>query len=370
MRMDETLRFDEEEIFVGDGGDADDAGGRRTFLREELTTCESCGRPSPPTRMSCLYCGKPLPAPRAGEDLRRPALKPLEEGQRGFNVVLVPHEVEEEMRDGEDSNARGDEDSNARGDALTEAASLVRLKPEQLNEMLAARAPLPLARTGERAEVALLERRLAELGLHIEIVSDDDLAVETEPPRRVRRIEFGEDEIAGWGGAGVESWRAAWDDLLLIVTGRIYRKRIEVEERVKRGAAGEVTDARELTEDEAVVDLYFSRERAGWRILSEGFDYSCLGAGKSLLAAENFAQLVGRLRERAPRVAFDDSYKRVRHLLQFAWPPTRHTESGGLRHTAPGTFRTGSITSVTNETQLTRYSRLLSRRARLTMEQR
>jgi hypothetical protein len=350
------LRLDEEQIFAGDDDHLDGAGECRTFRSEEMTTCESCGRLSPPTRMTCLYCGASLPAPRAGEDLRRPALKPLEEGERGFNVVLVPREAEEETRDGRDSNPRSE--------AMAEAASLLRIKPEQLGEMLASSLPLPLARTGERAEVALLERRLSGLGLRVEIVTDDDLAVETDPPRRVRRMKFGADEIEGSAGASFESWREEWGHLSVIVTGRVYRKVIEIDERVKRGAAGEVVDTRELTQDEARLDLYFAGERAGWRIMSAGFDYSCLGAHKSLLAAENFAQLVETLRGRAVRAAFDDSYKRVRHLLQFAWSPTEHTESSGLRHTAPGKFLSGAVTSISNEAQFTRYSRLISRYVR------
>lgn len=355
------MRFDEEEIFASDDS-IDGTTERRTFRREEMTACESCGRLSPPTRMTCLYCGASLPVPPTGADLRRPALKSLEEGERGFNVVLLPREAEEETRDSERPNPRGD--------ARVEAASLVRVGPEQLNEMLASSVPLPLARTGDRAEVALLERRLAELGLHIEIVSDDDLAIEADPPRRVRRIEFGEDSVMGWGGAGVESWRAAWSDLVMIVAGRIYRRRIEVDERVKRNAAGEVVDARELIDDEAVIDLYFAQVRAGWRIMSEGFDYSCLGAHKGLLAAKNFARLVETLRARATRSVFDDSYKRVRHLLQFAWSPAEHTESSGLRHTAPGRFLTGAVTRVSNDAQFTRYGRLLSHYARRKREQR
>jgi hypothetical protein len=311
--------------------------------------------------MTCLYCGAELPAPRAGGDLRRPALKPLAEGERGFNVVLVPREVEDETRDGGDLRPRSD--------AMDEAASLLRLKPEELGEMLASRLPLPLARTSERAEVALLERRLSGLGFHIEIVSDEEMAIEIAPPRRVRRMEFGVDDIEGAAGAGFESWREAWSRLSVIVTGRIYRKVIEIDERVKRGAAGEVVDARELTQDEAILDLYFTGGRASWRVMSEGFDYSCLDARKGLLAAENFTRLVETLRERAPHAAFDDSYKRVRHLLQFAWSPTEHTASSGLRHTAPGTFLSGATTSISSEAQFTRYSRLISRYARRTNEE-
>jgi hypothetical protein len=336
------LGFEEEELFGGDAAaGADD---RRAFKREELIACDRCGRASPPTRMKCLYCGAMLPADAGGEDRRRPALKRLEEWERGFNVLLVP-------RDGEDSYTRGD--------ALAEAASLARLKPEQLVEMLAAQRVLPLARTGERAEIELLERRLTGLGLNVEIIADEELAVESQPPRRVRRIEFDEDGVTGLSVVSGESQRAAWNDVVVIVVGRIFKKRIEVEERLKRRAASEVVDSRELVEDEAVVDLHFTNTPSGWRITASGFDYSCLGARKSLLASENFARLCEEFRARASDAAFDDSYKRVRHLLQFAWSPTEQREAGGVRRAGPGRVSSEAVTRVSNEAQFTRYSRLL-----------
>ncbi|MFN2482446.1 MAG: hypothetical protein ABR554_13395 [Pyrinomonadaceae bacterium] len=339
------MGFEEDELFGGDAAAAAaDAVDRRAFKRDELIACESCGRASPPTRMKCLYCGATLPAVEGGEDRRRPALKPLEEWEGGFNVLLVP---------------RGGADSFPRGDALAEAASLARLKPEQLGEMLAARAVLPLARTGERAEIELLERRLAGLGLEVEVVADEELAVESEPPRRVRKIEFDEDGVTGLSVVGGESRRAAWGDVMVIVVGRIFKKRIEVEERLKRRAASEVVASRELVEDEGVVDLHFADTTAGWRVAASGFDYSCLGARKSLLASENFARLCEELRARATRAAFDDSYRRVRHLLQFAWPPTERREAGGVRRAGPGRVSSEAVTLVSNEAQFTRYSRLL-----------
>lgn len=351
------MGFDDAEIFAGD--DNDDAQGaleRRAFRREEMVACEHCGRVSPPTRMKCLYCGAALPVSVEGRDLRRPALKPLEEWERGFNIVLAPH---------------AQDDVRPSDDAMLEAATLVRLKPEQLREMLAAGVPLPLARTGEREEVSLVAHKLGALGLRVESIADEDLAIESESPRRVRKVEFDDEAITGWGVAGGEAQRAAWSDLVLVVVGRIFKRRIEVEERVKRSFAGEVVESREMSEDEAVVDLYFAGARMNWRILAEGFDYSCLGARKGLLASENFARLVELVRERAPRATFDDSYKRVRHLLQFAWSPTERTESGGVRRARPGKFSTEAVTSVTNEAQFTRYGRLLRHfLARRVIEQR
>ena len=337
------MGFEEEELFGGAEAEATD---RRAFKRDELIACERCGRASPPTRMKCLYCGATLPAVEGGEDRRRPALKPLEEWERGFNVVLTP---------------RGGEGSHPRGDALAEAASLVRLKPEQLSEMVAARAALPLARTGEREETELLQHRLTALGLDVEIVADEELAVETEPPRRVRKIEFDGEGLTGFVGVGGESRRAEWADVVVIVVGRIFKKRIEVEERMKRRAASEVVESRELLEDEGVVDLHFADTPAGWRVAASGFDYSCLGARKSLLASENFARLCEEFRVRASDAAFDDSYRRVRHLLQFAWSPTEQKEAGGVRRARPGRVSTEAVTSVSNEAQFTRYSRLLRR---------
>jgi hypothetical protein len=93
--------------------------------------------------------------------------------------------------------------------------------------------------------------------------------------------------------------------------------------------------------------------------MAENFDYSCLGAAKSLTAAENFKRLVETLRERAPRAVYDDSYRSVRHSLKFAWPLAEQTEAGSLKRIRPGRYNAEAVTSVTNETQFTRYGRLL-----------
>lgn len=341
------MGFDEEERLTNDDGAEGASPEQRAFRRDELVACGRCGRRSPPTRIKCLYCGAQLPVAERGEDLRRPALKPLEEWERGFNVVLAP---------------RGGDAAQPSLASVAEAASLVRLKPEQLGEMIASGAALPLARTGEEEEVALIVQRLGALGLAVEVVADEELAVEQNPPRRVRRLEFGAETVGGWSSADGEATRVAWGDVALVAAGRIYKKRIEVEEQRTRRGAGEVVESRELSEDEGVLDIYFEDDEAtGWRLQASGFDYSCLGARKSLLASENFARLAEVLRGRAPRAAFDDSYARVRHLLRFAWSPTERREAGGLRRARPGRFSTEAVTLVTNETQFTRYTRLLRR---------
>src|SRR5215216_7357352 len=61
----------------------------RAFAPAELVACPACGRANAPTRMQCLYCGAGLPAAAGADDLRRPALRPLEAWEQGYNVVLL-----------------------------------------------------------------------------------------------------------------------------------------------------------------------------------------------------------------------------------------------------------------------------------------
>jgi hypothetical protein len=336
---------DDELRLMAEGAGASPA--TRAFTHAEMVACEACLRANPPTRMNCLYCGATLPPAADGDDLRRPTLRTLETWEQGFNVVLLsPQQASPGLS----------------VDSLTEAAALLRLEAGQLREMAQARVPLPLARAAELAEAALVEGKLRALGWRVEIVPDAELRVETDAPKRIRKLEIGADSLAGWASAEGEAARIEWESVTLLVAGRIARKRIEVEERRggrRRRAEGEVIDTREFHEDESALDLYVAGSIVNWRIMAENFDYSCLGAAKSLTAAENFTRLVETLGARAPRAAYDDSYRSVRHYLKFAWPLAEQTGAGNLRRISPGRYNAEAVTSVTNETQFTRYGRLL-----------
>jgi len=336
---------DDELPFLGEDAGAQPA--PRGFAPGEMVACESCLRANAPTRMNCLYCGAAMPVTDAENDLRRPSLRALESWEQGFNVVLVPQ-----------VGAAGNDLSV---DVLSETASLLRVEAGQLRGMREAGSPLPLVRVASREEASLVERKLRALGWRVEIVADEELAVETQAPKRIRRLEMGADALAGWTSAESAAERVAWDRVVLLVAGRIGRKRIEVEERRggRRGAEGEVVETREFHEDESVLELYVADAVAGWRIMAESFDYSCLGAEKRLTAAENFKRLGEILRERASRAAYDDSYRSVRASLKFAWPLAEQTEAGSLRRIRPGRYNAEAVTSVSNETQFTRYGRLL-----------
>jgi hypothetical protein len=345
----------------------------RGFTREQMVACESCARANPPTRMNCLYCGATLPFNEATAALRRPALRPLEEWEQGFNVVLLPRATgatraeqtpaaltaaRDEQRDSRDERPDAPVEQT---DSLAEAAALLRLETDALREMLGARVALPLARAAKLEEAMFIEERLRALGFGVEIVPDEVLAVETSPPARVRRLEFEEEGLKGWSGVGGEARAVGWDEVALLVRGHLFAKRVEVEEgRGRLGMEKSLVEAREMFEDESVLDVFTNSAGGGahWRIAADNFDYTSLGARKTLLARENFLTLVETLRTRAVAAPYDDEYRRLRHLLAAAWPLSERTASGGLRRERPGKFNVEAVTHISNETQFTRYARL------------
>jgi hypothetical protein len=312
----------------------------RPFAPEQMVACDACLRANAPTRMSCLYCGAPLPATKESAALRRPSLKKLEEWEQGFNVVTLPLASE-----------------SPPPEALDEASSLLRLDAARLRESVCAGRSLPLARASTADEAELIVERLGALGIRAEVFADESLA---KRPARARAFDFEDDALVCRTGPDAEPRRVPWPEVALLVTGRIVSRRVEVAER-KSGFGGrsEVVEARELASDEAVLDVYAASAGEGFRVMSGGFDYSCLGEAKGLLAAGNFGALVRELRARAHTAAYDEDYARLRPLLSGAWPAAEHTESLGIRRERPGRFNTEAVTTVSNEGQFTRYARLL-----------
>jgi hypothetical protein len=332
-------REDEFQAFDLPGASSGEPEAPRPFTHAEMLACDVCLRANPPTRISCLYCGATLTATEQSAALRRPTLKKLEDWERGFNVVLLP-------RAG----------VSLKPDVVDEAASLLRLEASRLAEIIASGRALPLARASSTEEAGLVASRLGALGLNTEVLTDEVLA---RTPERVRALEFEEGALVcrQWPEAAPQC--LSLDEIALLVEGRIVERRGEVVERKARfGSRSEVVEARELASDELVLDIYAADEGAGFRIMSGGFDYSCLGAHKGLLATENFRKLVATLRGLSKAAAFDDEYTRLRSLLADVWPPAEHTASLGFKG-AGGRVNMGAVTTVSNEAQFTRYARLL-----------
>lgn len=328
---------DEEDFFQGSEAEAPAPPARR-WSAAQMVKCENCARPNPPTRPACLYCGATLPIREETAALRQPLLRPLEKGEPGYNVIRVGGEIGPA--------------------ALSETAQLLQLETAQLEKILAAPPPLPLARAPSADEAHLIERRLLARGLRVEVLADDVLAAEALPPARIRALEFTTKSIVGWTLGETTELRFSWDEVILCVAARLFVRQLEVEERRARGPENELLETRELETDEAVFDLYSTRADGGWRVAAHGFDFSCLGREKTLVAAENMVRLKRALLVEARGARLDENYRQVRHLLAPIWPLAQHTEARGWRRMVGRGFRVEAATVSSNAAQFTSYSRL------------
>jgi hypothetical protein len=150
----------------------------------------------------------------------------------------------------------------------------------------------------------------------------------------------------------------SWGDIVLIVTGRLFETRLEIKERMTRKPENEILDTSEFFRDEYVIDFYTATHSTTWRVGASGFDFSCLGRDKALVVNENICKLLGLMIEKARNVKVDDSYARVRNLLELVWTTEPETQSSGWRRERPGKLSVCVSTIKSNETQFTRYSRL------------
>jgi hypothetical protein len=218
---------------------------------------------------------------------------------------------------------------------------------------------MPLARTASREEAELVTLRLRDIGLTCITLSDEDLGLSFSDNtlKRVRAMRFDEVFLT-IQLAGGEEIEATWADVILIVPGRLVETRVEITERLTRKPEKELLDTSEFFRDETVIDFYTARHPFTWRVGAGGFDFSCLENEKALIANENIARLERVLVAGAVNAQFDESYARVRNLLELAWSTQQENQSSGWRRSAPGKLSVGLSTTKSNETQFTRYSRL------------
>ena len=92
--------------------------------------------------------------------------------------------------------------------------------------------------------------------------------MEDAAPQRLRALELKEDALVALPVGSSEGLSIRWTEIFLLVNGRLYERRVEVEERRGRGSAeNEIVEARELSADEAVLDIY-ARGLKGNRVSS------------------------------------------------------------------------------------------------------
>ncbi len=239
---------------------------------------------------------------------------------------------------------------------LAEAASLLRLKPPELNRILAVGQPVPLSRVATAEEAAMIGEGLRRFGIETVTVAHGELHLGAAA-KRIRAFELSDDSLNAIPVSSNDRVTARWDDVTLLVVGRLLLNREETEERKRRGRK-QMVDSRQLSSDESVLDLYAKGDEINWRISANNFDFSCLGSAKAATTFENFAALISLLRERATMAQFDESYNLARPALATVWPVEPQTRKGEWRRSGAGKFDVATVTTTDNEAQFTRYSRL------------
>ena len=310
------------------------------FAPDQMVRCDQCLRANPPTRVNCLYCGAVLPHDETTVALQKPALRPLEKWEQGYNNILLPPVA------------------NLTDTQLAEASDLLRLRPEDLDRILSYGAPLPLARAATNDEAQLIQRRLGLLGIESRIMPDAEPETDTSGVVKVRALDVDEAGIYAYETPDKPFIQISWSDVTLLIFGRLITKRVELKERKAKRTEDAIVNSSEFVTDETVIDFYTRQQATPYRIAANSFDFSCLGSNKGLLAAENISRLVGLFREHAPQVEYDDTFKSARKVLELVWPSEQQNESSGWRRERPGKYSIGSVMEVNNEMQFSRYSRL------------
>jgi hypothetical protein len=240
--------------------------------------------------------------------------------------------------------------------SLAEAAALLRLKVPELNRILGTSLPVPLSRVATPEEAALIGDGLRRLGIETVTIAHIDLHLEVAA-KKIRGLEVSDDWLTAIPTNGSDKVTARWDEVTLVVAGRLHLNRQETAERKRRGRK-QTVDSRQLSSDESVLDLYVKSDGVNWRINAHNFDFSCLGSAKSMTTFENFAALISLLRARATKAQVDDSYTLARPALATVWPVEQQTRKGEWRRSGAGKFDVATVTTTDNEAQFTRYSRL------------
>lgn len=305
------------------------------FTPEQMISCDECLRANPPTRINCLYCNVPLPLTESSVLLRKPILRRPEKHQLGYNTILLQNS------------------ERFSPEAIHEAATLVKLKEPEFERILSVGVPLPVARTASREEAELIGDRLQRLGFRIVTLVDEGTV------KRVRSMVFEDLQLVLNPDHPKDEVPVGWSTIVLLVPARLIEKRVEVKEVKSRRAENEILDTSEFFSDQPVIDIYLSTLTETWRISASGFDFSCLASQKALVANENMTRLQRRLLAQATNARFDDSYNRLRPILDLVWGPEQETKSSGWRRERPGKLSLGMATINSNESQFTRYSRLL-----------
>jgi hypothetical protein len=231
------------------------------------------------------------------------------------------------------------------------------LPPEAVAEAVDAQRPLPLIRVKDLASAEVLSEMLSAQSFDTKIVEDAALRL-NENSRRIRGMEFGDGVIIFIDFNTLEKISVNRADIELVVFGKLFSTKIESTEKLSRKKEAKIVDRSELSTDAGLIDIYVRGNDRAFRIISTGFDFSCLGGRKTMFAAENMSLLVETIRQLADSAKFVGDHDRFRSILNSVWPPVTRRDSKGMRRSI---FKGSSVESVAvsdNLDQFTRFSRL------------
>lgn len=308
------------------------------FAPEELIDCEGCLKPNGPDRQKCLYCGHALPLTERNSAIAAGTFRRLESWEPGINVILTGN------------------NSAINGNDIETAAKIVGMDASFIRSMIDARTMMPIARVENMASVESVLSEMSKVGLEAKILPDRELDAD-HPPIRLRSAEIEERSIRFTKFNSGGSVKVRFDEIALIVTGRIFRSRREEVIKRKRGET-RVLEEFETSDDVGVMDIYSLDNKVGLRVLTNGFDFSVLGREKELLAEPNMTKLAEVLFDHSVNARFADEYDSVRPLLDLIWEPEFQKESHGLQMRGYGKREFGATFKSSNSQQFTKYSRM------------
>lgn len=309
------------------------------FRAEEMIQCQRCIRTNPPTRRKCFYCGAELEIPESQNQFLKPNVRILEDWEKAFNLILKPITI------------GLDEAQTA------EIARGLKIEKELLRKIIESGKTLPVARVESETEAEIGRRFLENQGVDSMILSDETMNYE-EMPRRLRRIEFDEDKLTLILFQQDEIVEISNEDLILVVTGAIFERKIQATEKRQKKGENKIMDTTEIASDESLIDIYSRHGETGFRIMSTGFDFSCLEAEKGLMANENLKKLTEKFVTVAPNTKVISDYLKIRELLAKIWEVEQKTGSQGFKRESFRKFNLENVTTVSNLLQFTKYSRL------------
>ena len=309
------------------------------YKADEMIVCDKCSRNNPPTRLDCLYCGTDLNISEIQSSNLKPILRKIEAHEKGCNLIYLANLV-----DWDESN-------------LIEVAKMTRFDKTLLRELVEMKKSLPLARTKLSKEVGIVSKRLEEMGIETIALEDEYFELE-HPVKRLRGIDLSENKVKMRLFNTEDYIEFEATELCLVVVGALFERKIESTEQYKKRADNKILATAEISADEAIIDIYVKDDPIGYRISTKGFDFSCLGSEKQMLAAENINILSEKISRIHPNVKLDEDYLKLREFLTHIWELNERMDSKGLKRKGLSGFNRESIVTSNNQTQFTRYSRL------------